>query len=195
MNITEICIKVKKCVCFLESVTDPDHLKEYASLLLKGIASFSSASKVNLWAVHRVNLEIETKKVLVEVCRLFCPMPCSQRDRWDNNQDEKMKSSMKNNLEFNPTDYKFIESWKPFNNRKQKADSQFLSYTKQISHHYVSQSTNSRFTTHNNFFQARVNLQIIINNGCRHGHIHILKRYHRPGLTSVIILIEWIHLI
>uniref|UniRef100_A0A8W8MVM9 E3 ubiquitin-protein ligase n=1 Tax=Magallana gigas TaxID=29159 RepID=A0A8W8MVM9_MAGGI len=104
-------------------VSDPRHQKEYASALLQGIASFSSASKVKLWAVHIVSLKPETTKLLAEVCRSFCLRPCSQRGQWDNNRVEKMKSPMKKSLEFNPTDYKFIESWTPFNHRKQKADS------------------------------------------------------------------------
>lgn len=94
----------KKCICFLESVTDPDHLKEYASVLIQGITSFSSASNVRLWAVHIVSVKPDTTKLLLEVCRSFCPRPCSHQGQWDNNRVEKMKSPMKKSLEFNPTD-------------------------------------------------------------------------------------------
>lgn len=117
---------------FSESVTDPDHRKTYATALLQGIESFSSASKVNLWAVHIVSLKPETTKLLVEICRSLCPRPYSQRGRRDSQRGRRDKKSneektypTRKTAKFTPFDFKFIESWKALSQSKQNIDSFF----------------------------------------------------------------------
>lgn len=80
-----------KIFFFPGAVSDPSHQKEYASALLQGIASFSSASKVKLWAVHIVSLKPETTKLFVEVCQSFCSTPNSQRRRQDSHRGRRDK--------------------------------------------------------------------------------------------------------
>lgn len=114
------------------AVSDPRHQKEYASVLLQGIASFSSASKVKLWAVHIVSLKPETTKLLVEVCQSFCSTPNSQRRRQDSHRgrrdkkpNEEKTHTTRKTPKFTPSDSKFIESWKALRQSKQKIDSFF----------------------------------------------------------------------
>lgn len=117
---------------FPGAVSDPRHQKEYASALLQGIASFSSASKVKLWAVHIVSLKPETTKLLVEVCQSFCSTPNSQRRRQDSHRgrrdkkpNEEKTHTTRKTPKFTPSDSKFIESWKALRQSKQKIDSFF----------------------------------------------------------------------
>lgn len=117
---------------FSESVTDPYYRKAYASTFLQGIAAFSFASKVNLWAVHIVSLKPETTKLLVEVCQSFCSTPNSQRRRQDSHRGRRDKKPNEEKTyptrktpKFTPSDSKFIESWKALRQSKQNIDSFF----------------------------------------------------------------------